>query len=197
MAEESDQRKWGDREKVLSDPTYPHLSRGVGIKMVKKTIVLFLLGVILGAVFSFGSIYYFYENAASEFILTQLSEQERISVEAFNNYSKEENISTQTNYLLFVESARKGGLISESEYNRAALLANIRLCIIYEDEGIDIVKSTCKWARDHLLLSKSGWDYEEIMNKQREARIKKEIPDFSLAIIRQSVKNKWGQIKLF
>ena len=95
-------------------------------------------------------------------------------------------MSTQANYLLFVERAHGDGLISASDYHRGAALANVRLCINYEEQGeFDKATKVCKWAGDHLSKWKSSWNIEELKHNHKESRSNKAIPEFSLAIITQ------------
>ena len=153
---------------------------------MQKTVILLAMGTIFGALLSMAGVYYFYESSAARFISSWLSQQERISIEAFNNRSPEESVSTQANYLLFVEHAKRDGLISASDYQRGAALANVRLCVNYEEQGeIDEATKVCKWASDHLSKWKSDWNMEELKRNHKESRAKKEIPEFSLAIITQ------------
>lgn len=153
---------------------------------MQKTIFLFVVGATFGALLSIGGIVYFYESSAARFISSWLSQQERISVEAFNNSSPEESVSTQANYLLFIDGAKKDGLISEFDYQRGAALANIRLCVNYEEQGkIDKATKVCKWAADHLSKWKSDWKIGEFKRTHQESRAKKEIPKLSLEIITQ------------
>ena len=157
-----------------------------GCITTQKTIFLIVVGALVGALASIGGIIYFYESSAARFISAWLSQQERISVEAFNNGSPKESLSTQANYLLFIEGAKKEGLISASDYQRGAALANTRLCVNYEELGkIDKAGKVCKWAADHLSKWKSDWNIEEFKRTHMESRAKKEIPKLSLEIITQ------------
>jgi hypothetical protein len=152
-----------------------------------KSVFLLVVGAIVGALLAAGGIIFFYESSATRFISSWLSQQERISIEAFINSSAEASASTQQNYLLFVGNAEKQGLISESDYQRGAALANIRLCINYEERG-DVEKATkvCKWAADHLSQWKSKWSVEEFKRAHMASREKKKIPKFSLDIITEN-----------
>jgi len=145
---------------------------------------MFSLGIILGVVISFLCIDYFFKNAVSEFIDSQLPEQERISVTAFNHYSGKASIFSQVNYMMFASRANDAGLITDTDHNMVRSLAGMRLCINYENEG-DTEKANrfCKWAKDDLSQWQSGWNFDEFKRKHLVSHDKKEIPDFSQAII--------------
>ena len=151
-----------------------------------KTLSLFFLGFITGAVLCFIFVYYFYNSAASEFVDTQISEQEHMSVDTFNHYPNKSSNFVQINYGIFIKKALDTGLISKFEYHRASSLANIRLCIDYEESGeIDKAKKFCKWASDHLSQWNHKLNFIEFKKINIEAREKKAIPEISLKIINE------------
>ncbi len=132
-------------------------------------LLVFVLGILIGAVSSVIGVYHLYESNASNFITSRLSEQERISAYAFGQYSDKASIFSQMNYLIFLREAQKASLISDPEYNEAAAAANARLCINYEEVGeTGKAQQFCKWAEDHLSKWPNAPKFDDFKREHRE-----------------------------
>jgi len=149
-----------------------------------KIIAIALLSIVIGAASTFIYIYYYFESEASKFIDSQISVQERISVDAFNHNPIQTSNFTQMNYNILFKKAFDAGLIDEFEYHRAASFANTRLCISYEDaDDLDQAERFCKWAAEHLSQWRDDLGFNKFKEMNIESRRRKEIPSLSLEII--------------
>ncbi len=137
---------------------------------MKRTLLVFLLGFILGGVaVAFIPIHYMIPTTA-EYALERLKDAEGISREYFLHEELTARANAQAYYILHSYRAWKIGAISDSEYHRAQAIGHLRFCIVKEQQvKVELAGKICDIAKSNLEKWRPGMPFEEfreIVNKR-------------------------------